>query len=363
MNILFLNSMKPDEYGGGEKWMISAAKGLKEKGHHVIIAGRTQSLFIRKAQAGGIITQDIRIGGDFNPVGIFSIYRSLSKNNIDVLICNFNKDLRAGGIAARLAGTPLVLARHGLLLCEKKWKYRLPLQYLAHGIITNSQAVKEIYHSYHWFDEDFIKVIYNGVDPVTQPAAAALDTIYPGEQVILAAGRLTVQKGFNYLIEAAALLKKERQDFQVIIAGDGDQRPDLQQQIRDRKIADFVTLAGHVEDLTPLLYRCELLILSSIYEGMPNIILEAMAAGKAVIATDVHGVRELVIHNQTGLLVPPKDAQALMLSINNLLNNRLEREKFGSQARERVNQNFSMIKMIEDLDTHLNQMLNKRLSI
>jgi glycosyltransferase involved in cell wall biosynthesis len=359
MNILFLNSMKSDEFGGGEKWMIAAATGLQQRGHLVILAGKAHSLFVKKALEATISTACFNIKGDFSPLTTWKIRRFLKQNKIEVLICNFNKDLRVGGLAARLAGTPFVLARHGLVLCEQKWRYKISLTFLADGILTNSQAIKNTYLSYGWFDQSFIKVIYNGVAIKPEPVSEDLKMHWPGKKIILAAGRLTVQKGFSYLIEAAALLKEKRDDFHVIIAGGGSLYPLLEQQICDKKLSDCVTLKGHVDDMTPYLQSCDMVVLSSLYEGMPNIILEAMAVGKAVVATNVHGVRELVLHEKTGIMVPPKDTAALMQAIHDLLDNSLKRTTYGKQGLQRVKENFSMEKMIDNIEDYLTEQLNR----
>jgi glycosyltransferase involved in cell wall biosynthesis len=276
-----------------------------------------------------------------------------------VLICNFTKDLRVGGLAARLTGTPLVLARHGLVLCGKKWKYRITLKYLADGIITNSRAIKDIYLSYGWFDESYIKVIYNGIEIKANPVSADLNTLFHGKKLILAAGRLTPQKGFSYLVEAMALLKQKRDDFHLMLAGDGVLYQKLAQQISDTKLSEYITLKGHVIDMTPYLHGCDMVVLSSLYEGMPNIVLEAMAAGKAVVATDVHGVKELVLDKKTGILVPSKDAGVLMQAIDHLLDNPLERDLYGAQGLQRVQAYFSLEKMIDTLEEYLIEEYNK----
>jgi glycosyltransferase involved in cell wall biosynthesis len=361
MNIVFLNSMRPDEFGGGEKWMISAALGLQQRGHRVFISGKNQSLFIIKAQQTGLSTKIFDIKGEFSPIITWKIKQYLQKNQVDVLLCNFTKDLRVGGLAGRLAGIPLVLARHGLVLCDKKWKYRITLKYLADGILTNSQAIKDIYLSYGWFDESFIKVIHNGVEIISKPASMNFNIQWTGKKIILAAGRLTIQKGFAYLIEAADMLKQKRSDFHLIIAGEGTLYQKLAQQIEDSNLSEYITLKGYIDDMTPYLHHCDLVVLSSLYEGMPNIVLEAMAAGKVVVATDVHGVKELVQHEKTGLIVPSKDPRALMQAINHLLDTPGKRDAYGKQGLQRVQNYFTMNRMVQNLETYLREHVHKRI--
>ncbi|NTU94314.1 MAG: glycosyltransferase, partial [Chlorobiaceae bacterium] len=319
MNILFINSIGRSKFGGGEKWMVNAAAELGRRGHNVVLASKRNSKILEYAEGRGIRTTVFEIRGDISPVSTLKIARYLRANAVDVMICNLNKDVRVAGLAARLYGRTVVLARHGMLLCGRKWKHKLTLTRLADGIITNSRTIREAYAGYEWFDEHFVRVIYNGIVIPEQVASYDFASRYPGRKIIYSAGRLSEQKGFNYLIEAAAILRKKRDDLVFAVSGEGKLDASLKQQAAQAGLGDSFVFLGFTGDIYPYLKGCDLFVLASLFEGMPNVVMEAMAMSKPVVATDVNGARELMDDGHTGLIVPPKDPVALAGAIEQLI--------------------------------------------
>lgn len=119
VNILFINSIGRNKFGGGEKWMVNAAKGLTDRGHNVVLASKRNSRLLDYAAGSGVRTEVMEIRGDFSPLATLKIAAWMKRHQTDILICNLNKDVRVAGLAARIAKTPVVLARHGMLLCSK----------------------------------------------------------------------------------------------------------------------------------------------------------------------------------------------------------------------------------------------------
>ncbi len=153
------------------------------------------------------------------------------------------------------------------------------------------------------------------------------------------------RKGHRFLLEAAALLKQQGHQLSYRFAGDGSQREQLQKIALGLGLQQEVTFEGFVSDIPNFLSAIDILVLPSLYEGLGVAVLEAMAAGKAVIATRVGGLPELVHERVTGLLVPPRDPQALAQSIAQLVSQRHVVQRMGSKARERVQQYFTMEQM------------------
>ncbi|MDP8306109.1 MAG: glycosyltransferase [Candidatus Chlorobium antarcticum] len=363
MNILFINSIGKNKFGGGEKWMVNAAKGLTERGHQITLASKKDSKILRYAKDNGVKTEVINIRGDFSPLATLKIASWLKQHQTDILICNLNKDVRVAGLAARIAETPVVLARHGMLLCSRKWKHKLTLTNLTDGIITNSLTIKETYGEYGWFSKNFVKVIYNGLVIPEKVEPFDFSKRFPGKKIIYSAGRLSEQKGFAYLIEAAAILKKSRNDLVFAISGEGKLEEELKTQIKAAGLEDSFVLLGFTANIFPYLKGCDLFVLASLFEGMPNVVMEAMGMKKPVITTDVNGARELMgggTKNKTGMIIPPRDPKAIADAISELIDSPETLQAYGQAGYERVNSEFTMTAMTDNLEKHLQQKLREK---
>ena len=152
------------------------------------------------------------------------------------------------------------------------------------------------------------------------------------------------------LIEAAALVVPRHSHVHFLLAGEGPERPALERSIREKGLTDRIHLAGSRSDIPELLAAGYALVLSSLWEGMPNVILEAMAAGLPVVATQVEGVSELVCNGQTGLLVPPKSPHAMAAALESLLSDPTRASLTGQAGRVRVASEFSWEKMVARFD-------------
>ncbi|NQU45779.1 MAG: glycosyltransferase [Chlorobium sp.] len=363
LNILFINSIGRNKFGGGEKWMVNAAKGLRERGHHVTLGSKKNSRILEHAKSKGVQTAIFEIRGDFSPLATLTIARWLKEHHTHILICNLNKDVRVAGLAARIAGTPVVLARHGMLLCSRKWKHKLTLTRLTDGIITNSRTIKDAYGEYGWFSKEFVKVIYNGLIIPNEVTPFNFSQRFPGKKIIYSAGRLSEQKGFSYLIEAATILKKERSDLLFAVSGEGKLQEELTTQIKAAGLEDSFVLLGFTENIFPYLKGCDLFVLASLFEGMPNVVMEAMGMKKPVIATDVNGARELMegdAQSKTGIIIPPRNPQAIAEAIASIIDDPDTLEALGNAGYERVNQEFTMTAMTNNLERHLQEKLREK---
>jgi starch synthase (maltosyl-transferring) len=164
----------------------------------------------------------------------------------------------------------------------------------------------------------------------------------------LAVGRLDVQKGLIDLLAAAEMVISENRDWHLALAGDGPCRNWLLEQIATRP-----TLNGHVhwlgsrDDVPGLLQSSDVFVIASLWEGMPNAVLEAMAAGRAVVATAVEGTEEVVVPGLTGWLVPPGNQEALRQSLLAASSNPALCHDYGQNARARITSEFSLAKAVQ----------------
>ncbi len=356
MKILLIHAIGKSKFGGGEKWVLSAAKGLQERGHMVFLGCRPGSVLQARAEERGIPVRRFNIVSNLSIYNIIKLALFLRNEKIDVVVSK-NRDFTVTGIAAYFAGTPVVIARHGLPLRRNITKHRYILNKFAGGIIVNAQSTKDMYIGNGWFPEDFITVIYNGIDVDITCDPMPFETMYPGKKIIVSAGRLSQQKGFNYLIDAAAILKEQRNDFLIIILGKGELRESLIQRARSAKVENYIQFPGFVKSVGPYFRGCDFFVLPSLYEGLSNAAVEAMAFGKPAILSDVNGSREIVASGENGIIVPPRDARTLANSMNKLLSDDNLRIKYGNKAREHVLKRFSMEGMVRKLEEFLNEKL------
>jgi glycosyltransferase involved in cell wall biosynthesis len=164
---------------------------------------------------------------------------------------------------------------------------------------------------------------------------------FDSQRVLLGAvGRLSEEKGFHHLISAVSRLTAQGHPLGLIIAGDGHLRDVLQRQINDLDLQNHVRLAGFLPDPRELYRAIDLFVLSSLREGLPNVVLEAMACGRAVVTTNCNGIPRLVHHDQNGLIVPTDDESALRQAIESCLVDDQLRERLARAGRKTIEDRF-----------------------
>ncbi|MEA3464082.1 MAG: glycosyltransferase family 4 protein [Patescibacteria group bacterium] len=201
--------------------------------------------------------------------------------------------------------------------------------------------------------------IHNGIKPINflpqeQARQKLFSTIHPlinkegglgGEVIIGSIGNLYKTKGFEYLIQAAKILKEK---FLILIIGEGPERKNLEQLIKRYQLQNHIILTGKIDNAAELLPAFDIYACSSIKEGLSYTIIEAMQAGLPIVATKVGGNPELIIDNKTGLLTELKNTGILAKKIQELINNPELRQKLGKQAKIKSRENFNLEKMIKE---------------
>jgi glycosyltransferase involved in cell wall biosynthesis len=247
-----------------------------------------------------------------------------------------------GRLAARAAGAKLVLHEHFAdprMPAYQALADRL-LSGRTDGAIAVSRSTREFLVKERFVPADRVRLIWNGAPldefaPVPRERALHVRRALglPDEALVVGTiGRLNAQKGHRFLLEAAALLLPRQPKARVLVAGDGDLMGELRGQATALGIADRVVFAGHRTDVPDLLGALDVFCISSLYEGTPLALFEAMAAGKPVVSTSVDGCREVLEDGVTGVLVPPADAAALADGLERVLADEALRAALGRQA-------------------------------
>jgi len=303
-------------------------------------------------QAGlGLVDLDV-IRREIRPVwdlgGLVRLSRFLRRQPYQVVHTHTSKGGFVGRLAARLAGVPVIVhTAHGFAFHEASpahvRKVYSALEHLASRWCDRIVSVSEFHRA--WAIElgichpRQIVAIPNGIADVVRKREAGLADLRRelgarhGDLVILSMSRLASDKGQEYLIEAAAMLPQTGRRFQVVIAGEGPERERLERLAHDRGVTQRVRFLGFRQDVGDLLAASDMVVLPSLREGLSIALLEAMAAGKPIIATSIGSQREVAAHADLARLVPPADARALSEAIVRLAGDEALMARLGLTAR------------------------------
>lgn len=205
------------------------------------------------------------------------------------------------------------------------------------------------------FPPDKIHVVYNGIDREKfAQTAGDRKLLLPGltanhKLIVMVANMHIGVKGHSDLIEAARTIHEACPEARILLAGDGEMRPFFQDQVKAAGLEEMFMFLGHRTDIPGLLACCDIGVLASRSEGLPNAVLEYMAAGLPVVATTVGGLPEIIEDETSGLLVPPEDPAALCTAIVRLLMDEQLRKRLGTAGRERVVAQFNFANVMANL--------------
>jgi glycosyltransferase involved in cell wall biosynthesis len=196
--------------------------------------------------------------------------------------------------------------------------------------------------------------VYNGVDLDRFHAAADRAHIFPGSEgnrmVVLVGNMITDVKGHGFLISAAHDVVRAHPKTQFALVGEGSKRPDFEKQVKDLSLQANFLFLGRRSDVPAILACCDIAVLPSLAEGLPNAVLEYLAAGLPVVASALGGNLEIIQDGTTGLLVPPQDSHALAAALIRLLSDNDLAARIAKAGREYVEQNFSFGRLVADMD-------------
>ncbi|MCG8603891.1 glycosyltransferase, partial [bacterium] len=255
-----------------------------------------------------------------DPKLIWDVASLMRRERIDVVMTTlFYADV-IGALARTLAPVKAAFSWETIsapewLLTHRLWAYRFAMRF-CDKVISVSETTGKWLVEKRGLPQDKVVVIPYGVN-LEQFTTGRKDELktelgIPAQSLVIGTvARLHHQKGHRYLIEAAPGIIRKHPNIRFVFVGDGALRQELEERIRSYGLQDNFVFLGFCEDVNDLLKTFDVFVLPSLYEGLPNVILEAMATGLPVVATAVDGTPELIVENETGYLVPPKDPKAL----------------------------------------------------
>ena len=348
---------------GTEKQLTLLATGLPREEFEIhVLALMRGGPYEAVLRAAGIPVTIIGQRGRFDPLAFWRAIQWLKRLTPD-LVHTWGPMANTTGRAAALAAKVRRLVADERCINPQKsglqWQIDRWLAQHTARIVAVSADVRDFCVAGGLTADKFV-VISNGVPqangepnsptgsaPQIRTSLLAELSLPTDARFIATVGPLYLHKRIKDVIWAADLLKVIRDDVHLLILGDGPHRHALMHYRDQVEIRDRVHFLGHRDDAAAILEHCDLLWLASAYEGQPNSVMEALAAGVPVVATDIPGVRELVTNGQQGFLVPVGDRAALARYANKLLDDAELRTSLGTAGRERMQREFSAAAMVE----------------
>ncbi len=347
-------------YGGGERYLELLFDRLDRARYRALLICPEPGSFVGRMKERGVETHLIHLAPLFNPLALWRMTRLLARERVTILQTHGARANFYGRIAGRLAGVPVIISTmHNSLkdyeVCSlRRWLYTFLLRLtlpLVHRIICVSDANRWDLIDECPAAEARIQTVHNGVDLSAFPSQPNRKKVReelcvaPGP-VLVTIARLTEAKGHRYLLQALPHLLETWPQLCCLFVGEGELHDTLQRMAMDLGVERSCRFVGVREDIADILAAADVVVLPSLSEGFPFVLLEALAMGCPVVASRVNGIPELIEHHKTGLLVPPRDPQALARAIREVLSDPTAASKMGAEGRAVVHERFTVDHMV-----------------
>jgi glycosyltransferase involved in cell wall biosynthesis len=354
--------------GGQELRTLNEARWLSRRGWRMLLVGPPASRLLARAREAGVDTAAMPMRGAWDLPAVWALAQLVRAREVALVHTHSSVDAWLGGMAARVTGRPVVRTRHVSIPVQRRWN--LVYTRLADQIITSGEAIRSL-------------LVAAGVPAariVAVPAGVNLDEFrwrepgdadgagvrkelgLDGAAVVGSVAMFRGSKGHVHLLDALAALRAEVPSARLLLVGDGIRRPWVAELARERGLTDAVVFTGFRTDVPALLAAMDCFALASTRtEGVPQSLLQALATGVPVVASDIGGVPEVVRHGETGLLVPPGDAAALAGAMAEVIaRDRAAASRRAHAARRLVEAHFSHVVSLDRLVAVYEQVLGNR---
>lgn len=367
MKILYV--ITKSNWGGAQRNVFDLAIQMKASGHEVSVALGGKGVLQKKLESAGIFThpidyleRDFSFSKDFK--SLREIYSIIKERRPDVIHLHSPKASGLGALAARLLGTKRIITTvHGWTFNEdRKFIQKATIAFfswltmvLAHKVILLSD--KEYYQAlkFPWVRQKLTTIplgiktpVFMSIDGAKQFFGKMLnmDINSFGKKIVIGTiAELHRNKALNYLIDAMSIVSSNYPQAICLIVGEGEERANLEKQIKDLKLEDKIFLTGFIDNCSEYLKAFNIFTMSSIKEGLPYTLLEAGSASLPVVSTPVGGIPEIIEDMRSGILIQARNSKELAHGISFLIENPDERRRYGNALKDRVTNVFSIEKM------------------
>ncbi len=346
--------------GGLEKVLVTIALNLNKEKYNVSVwCVNKGGFFADKLAEEGIDVKILNISTSRNPIAIYRLYKLLKHYKIDIIHTHAYSAGTVGRISAFLARVPVIISHnHSVHNYYNKYYHLVEwaLSLITDRIICVSDIVNKFANETQGINAERLMTIYNGTNdiyPVHRNVTIKLKEelgVPPEHTVIGTITHMEEHKGVLYLIQTASYLLKSRKDLIFLLVGDGAQEKELRKLSANLNIEKNVLFTGERSDIPEILSLIDIFILPSLREGLGLSILEAMASGRPVIATNVGGIPEVVTDGVSGILVPPKNPEALQDAMVELLDDKEKQETMGFNGKRIYSERFNFRTMVDKIE-------------
>ncbi len=349
---------------GGQEQLLTLLQGLLKRGHKIYLVCQPNTLLEERARQSNIQIFSIAIPSEIGFTPFLRLLAALLRTRPDILAFNTPKPILLGTLVSRLTSVNArIIFRRVNFPLRKNFFTHLKYTWGINCIIAISESIRSQLLACG-VPNSKIKTIYEGMDLSLYPKRNYGKKCYKGKPVTIGTtAHLSKEKGFQYLIEAASLIRDVRGKMRFIIVGDGDCMQDLKKLVQQRGLEECFQFTGFQNEPIKYLESFDIFALPSLSEGLSSAILTAMATSLPVIATDVGGIPELVQHGANGLLVPPADAISLAQAIQQLAEDPDECIRMGERGRHQIEEKFTLERKIQETEQLCRSLLEESASI
>lgn len=352
-------------FSGGEVQVFLLMEGLRARGHVNVLAAPPESRALLAARSAGFAIAPVRMSADWDFPAVRRLRKVIAEHTPDVVHLHTGRATWLGGLAARGTGVPAITTRRMDREVKRNWRTRLVYGSLVRRVAAISTPVRECLER-GGVPAEKIVLVHSAIDPTAlvlrrsrAETRRELETD-ENELVLLTLATLVARKGIDVLLDALAELVSRGVRPIAWIAGDGEERAELERRALELGLSRCVHFLGHRRDSADLLAACDVFVLPARREGLGVSALEALAASRAVVASRVGGLAEVVIDGECGLTVPPGDASALARALERVLGDAELRARLAAAGPARVASGFLAEQMVASYEKLYRDVLQER---
>jgi glycosyltransferase involved in cell wall biosynthesis len=342
------------------------SRKLKQRGHRLLVICSPDSPLENDLRESGLETYPFKLFGYFHPFAILKLHRFVRQKSVDIIHSHYSRDLwtivPALALGKDTTEIPLILTKHiGTGRPKRDWPHRRIYRHV-NFLIAISEVIRQNLIATHPISPSQVGVVHHGIDLQDFSNEKAYDRSlraewgFSGDHIVFGMiGRLQIGKGYMEFLEMAQRLAAQipRAKFLMVgeaTRGEPEEANAILQRLGKLRLEQVVKWVGFRKDIPRVLAAMDVFVFPSHAEAFGMVVIEAMAARKPIIASKSDGILDIIAHNQTGILVPPRDVETLFLACRSLAMDRDLRDRLAGAARRAAEERFSADRMLDEIE-------------